>query len=229
MGVAKPAVAAAQQHPALPRPGKVGDHRLAVLAEDLRPHRHAQHEFAAARAGAVAAGAAAPVRRAEMLLVTIVDQRVEIVLGDDHDSAALAAVAAVRATELDEFLAPKAHRAAPAVAALHIDLALVEKFRHGAVQMRRAEVNKKGSGEPLPVSPLYGELAIRRGFRHAGRTEMNMRPPSPLWNLTAPSITANSVWSRPMPPTCAPGWNLRCRAARTMMLPETTISPPEFL
>src|ERR1700683_5214175 len=40
-------------------------------------------------------------------------------------------------------------------------------------------------------------------------------------------MSANSVWSRPMP-TSPPGWNLVPRW-RTMMLPGTTISPPNFL
>src|ERR1700683_2026984 len=40
-------------------------------------------------------------------------------------------------------------------------------------------------------------------------------------------MSANSVWSRPMP-TSPPGWNLVPRW-RTMMLPATTISPPNFL
>src|ERR1700724_3718082 len=40
-------------------------------------------------------------------------------------------------------------------------------------------------------------------------------------------MSANSVWSRPMP-TSPPGWNLVPRW-RTMMLPATTASPPNFL
>src|SRR5262249_19544494 len=40
-------------------------------------------------------------------------------------------------------------------------------------------------------------------------------------------MTAKIVWSRPSP-TCDPGWNLVPRW-RTMMLPATTASPPNFL
>jgi hypothetical protein len=128
MLIAEPAIAAAQQCPALPGAREVGDHRLAVLGDHLGPDRHTQHKVIAAGTGAVAPRAATTVGRAEMLLIAIVDQRVEIVLRDDDDVAALAAVTAVRPAELDEFLAPKAQRTGATVAALHVDLALVEKF-----------------------------------------------------------------------------------------------------
>ncbi len=64
----------------------------------------------------------------EMLLVAIVDQRVEAVDGLHPDIAAAAAIAAVRSAELDEFLAPERHRAGAAVAGADIDFGLVEKF-----------------------------------------------------------------------------------------------------
>jgi hypothetical protein len=41
MGIAKPAIAAAQQNPALTDTSHVGEQCLAVLAEDLRADRHA--------------------------------------------------------------------------------------------------------------------------------------------------------------------------------------------
>ena len=71
-----------------------------------------------------------PRLRLEVLLVAVVDQRVEA--GDrlDHDVAALAAVAAVRAAELDEFLAPERHAAVAARAGRDIDLGFIEEF-HG--------------------------------------------------------------------------------------------------
>ena len=71
-----------------------------------------------------------------MLLVAIVDQRVEAVGAFDHDVAAAAAVAAVGAAELDEFLAPERDAARPAVAGAHIDPGLIEEF-HGAVSSGR--------------------------------------------------------------------------------------------
>ena len=79
---------------------------------------------------AVLAHAAAAALRLEMLLVAVVDQRVEAVDGLDDHVAAAPAVAAVRAAELDEFLAAERHAAVPAVAGADIDLGLVEEF-HG--------------------------------------------------------------------------------------------------
>ena len=66
----------------------------------------------------------------EVLLVAVVDQRVEAVDRLDHDVAAAAAVAAARAAELDELLAPERDAAVAAVAGADIDLGFVEEF-HG--------------------------------------------------------------------------------------------------
>ena len=85
-------------------------------------------------AGAVRAGAAAAVLGPEMLLIAVIDQRVQIVGGHEDDVAALAAVAAVGPAELDELLAAKAHRAAAAVAAFQVDLALIEELHRFVVQ-----------------------------------------------------------------------------------------------
>src|SRR5205814_4297330 len=95
---------------------------------------------------------AAPVLGPQMLLIAIIDQRVQVFRCDQDDVAALAAHAAIRAAELDEFLAAKAHRAAPAVAALQIDLALIEEF-HRSLQ------TKKGSGWAAPLA--FGRLGKR--------------------------------------------------------------------
>ena len=69
--------------------------------------------------------------RLEVLLVAIVDQRVEAVDDFDDDIAAAAAIAAVGAAELDELLAPEADAAGAAVARADIDLGLVEEFHDG--------------------------------------------------------------------------------------------------
>src|SRR5262249_10901391 len=66
----------------------------------------------------------------EVLLVAVVDQRVEAVDAFGDDVAAAPAVAAVRPAELDEFLAPERHASGAAVAGADIDLGLIEKL-HG--------------------------------------------------------------------------------------------------
>ncbi len=97
-----------------------------------------QDEIVAVRAGALAPGARPAVWRPEMLPIAVVDQGVEIVRRGKDDVAALAAVTAVGAAELDEFLAAKARGPAPAVTTLQIDFALVEKL------------HLPGSTRPLP-------------------------------------------------------------------------------
>jgi hypothetical protein len=80
---------------------------------------------------AILAHAAAAVLGSEMLLIAIVDQRIEAVDRDRDDVATLAAVAAVRAAELDELFAPERYAAVAAVAGTDLDLGLVQEL-HGS-------------------------------------------------------------------------------------------------
>jgi hypothetical protein len=73
---------------------------------------------------------------AEMLLVAVVDQRVQPVDRLDPDVAAAAAVATVRSAELDELLAPERDRASAAIAGADIDFCLVEKLHFGLLRGR---------------------------------------------------------------------------------------------
>ena len=130
MGIAEAAVAALREHDALADRGEIGEQRLLVLVEDLRADRHLQHHVLAAGAVAVLAHAVAARPGLEMLLVAVVDQRVEAVDRLDDDVAAAAAVAAAGAAELDELLAPERDAAVAAVAGANIDLGFVEEF-HG--------------------------------------------------------------------------------------------------
>ena len=97
-------------------------------------------DVVAAGAGAVAAHAVAAVLRLEMLLVAVVDERVEAVDAFGPDVAAAAAVAAVGSAELDELLAAEGDRAVPAVAGADIDLGLIEKFHASAVRVLTARL-----------------------------------------------------------------------------------------
>ena len=60
--------------------------------------------------------------------VAEVDQRVEVAVGHRIDAAAAPAVAAVRAAEGDEFLAPEARAAVAAVAGGDVDRGFVDEF-----------------------------------------------------------------------------------------------------
>ena len=112
----------------LPDLGQVGEQRLAVFLIDLRAGRHLHEDVLAVRAVAVLAHAGPAVLRREVLLVAVVDQRVEPVDGRDDHVAAAPAVTAVRPAELDELLAAERDAAVSAVAGADIDLGLIKKF-----------------------------------------------------------------------------------------------------
>ena len=80
------------------------------------------------RAGAVLAHAVRALLRLEVLLIAIVDQRVQIVRRLQDDVPAAPAVAAVRPAEFDELLAPEADATGTAVAGLQIELGLIQKL-----------------------------------------------------------------------------------------------------
>src|SRR5690606_23790407 len=104
------------------------DQRLIVFLIDLGTHRHLHHHIRALGAGAVAAHAVHAGLGAEMLLVAIVDQRVQAVDGFQPDIAATAAIAAIRPAEFDEFFAAKRDAAGAPVAGADINFGLIEKF-----------------------------------------------------------------------------------------------------
>ena len=95
------------------------------------------------RPGLVRAGAVAAFFGAEMLGIAEIDQGIEVFHGLENDIAAFAAIAAIRATELDELLAAERDDAIPAIAGFEIDFRLIKKF-HGALNEKRP-----GSARPL--------------------------------------------------------------------------------
>ena len=139
--IAEAAIAAARERRALPDRGEIGEQRLAVLLVDLRAGRHLEQEVGAAGAMAILAHAAAAVLGGVMLLVAVVDQRVEPFDRLRDDVAALAAIAAVRPAVLDEFLAAERHAAVAAVARADIDLGFVEEFHGHSVSVKQQPRN----------------------------------------------------------------------------------------
>ena len=128
MRIAETAVAAASKDNTLAALGEIGEKRLAVFFIDLRADRHLEHGVGAVRAVAVLAHAGTAILCEKVLLVTIVDQRVEAVDRFGDDITALAAVAAVRAAVFNEFLTPECHAAVAAVAGADIDLGFIEEL-----------------------------------------------------------------------------------------------------
>src|SRR6476660_6807522 len=132
MRVAEPAIATFGEGEFFPERGKIVDQRLAIVVEHLGAHRHLEHHGLAVGAVAVLAHAVGALLGLEMLLIAIVDQRVQSVDRFDDDIAATAAIAAAWSAELDILLAAERHAAVAAVAGADIDFCLVKEF-HGSI------------------------------------------------------------------------------------------------
>src|SRR5690606_32328713 len=128
MQVAETAIAALGKTIALADFGNVADERFVVFLENLRADRHFEDNVVALAAGHVAAHAMHAGLGPEMLLVAIIDQRVEAVNGLHPHIAAASAVAAVWTAEFEKFLAAERNRPRPAIAGADIDLCLIEKL-----------------------------------------------------------------------------------------------------
>src|SRR5262245_2827583 len=129
--IAKTTIAALGDQHALPDRGEIGQQGLVVLVKDLRAGRYLEHDVGTARAGAIAAHAMATRLGLEVLLVAIVDQRVQAVDAQRNHVTATPSIAAVRTAEFNELLAPKRHTAVSARAGADVDLGLIEEL-HGA-------------------------------------------------------------------------------------------------
>src|SRR6185312_7909410 len=114
IGVAEAAIAALGDGEALADLGEIGEQGLAVLLVDLGANRHLHDLVFAVGAVPILAHAVAAALGLEMLLVAIIDERIELRDRLDDDVAAVAAVAAVWHAELDELLAAERRAAVPA-------------------------------------------------------------------------------------------------------------------
>ncbi len=135
--VAPAAVAAARQQDALAGEREVRDDGFPILVEDLGADRNPQHHVFGALAGALLPRPALAVLREEMLLVAIVDQRVQPLDRLDPDVATLAAVTPVRPAEFDELLASEADAAVAARPRTDVDARDIEELHGNASDARR--------------------------------------------------------------------------------------------
>ncbi len=143
MRIAEPAIAAFGEGEFFAKHGEIVDQRFAILVEYLCADRHLEHHRLAIGAMAVLAHAAGALLRLEVLLIAIVDQRVQSIDRLDDDVAATAAIAAARSAELDILLTPERHAAVAAVAGADIDFCLVKEFHW--IQVRQG----RRCGNPL--------------------------------------------------------------------------------
>src|SRR5665213_1885091 len=128
MRIAEAAIAAFGQHEFFAERREIVDQRFAILVEYLGADRHLQSDRLAVGAMAVLAHAIGALLRLKMLLIAIVDQRVQSVDHLDDDVAAAAAIAAGGAAELDILLAAERHATVTAVAGADKDLGFIEEF-----------------------------------------------------------------------------------------------------
>ena len=202
IGVAEAAIAAGGDAEALADMGEVADQRLVVLGEDLGAGRHLQRHVGALGAVAVAAHAVHAGLGLEVLLVAIVDQRVEA--GDrlDPDVAAAAAVAAVRSPELDEFLAAERYRAGTAVAGADIDLGLVEELHRVVifrlVPSRRCSRSLIAAGRRMETGWPYPPASAARLLAKITFDVASGMPnfETVTWLATVPSASAVIWWRK---------------------------------
>jgi hypothetical protein len=131
LGVAASAEAALRDEHALVVSGEVRD--LRELLSRALVHDgtdgNGQLDGVALRSGAVRSFAVAPAAGAERFLEAVIEERVEIGLGDEVHRPAIAAIAAVRSAARDELLAPEADTPAAAMAGGNVDVYFVDK-RH---------------------------------------------------------------------------------------------------
>ena len=137
----------------------------------------------------------------------------------------MATIAAIRAAEGNEFLAPEAGRAAPAVARLHAQRCFVDEFHPASLPINKDPGAWPGSRDRnhSRISRRSPPPSARRAAR--SRTCAGLRPCG--GRRRGPGLSANSVWSVPTP-TFAPG-RIFVPRWRTMMLPASTCSPPKTL
>ena len=97
--------------------------RYRIKLAHNRAKRHAKHKIRAVRA--VPAGAF-PVYAScgfKVMLISVINERRELWVGDNDNIASMSAVSAVRPAFGDECLTPKRHTTGAAIATLDIDMA----------------------------------------------------------------------------------------------------------
>src|SRR5688572_3279354 len=109
MRVAETAIASPGDAHLLADRRQIGDWRFIVLLVNLRSCRHLEHDIPGIGPSPKPPHPMAAGGRLEMLLVAVVNQGVATIDGFNPDIAALAAIAAVRATAFYELLAPERH------------------------------------------------------------------------------------------------------------------------
>ena len=146
--------------------GQVGDDKAALGVLDDRPQRHLDDEVLGILAVAEACAALAALVGGVLALITEVHQSGEVVVHDEDDVAAPAAVAAVRAAGGHELLTMEAHSAVAALAGMEPDGGDVDKI--GLCCHTGPPVLRKNSSQRLFSALLFeNNLSVRALARPA--------------------------------------------------------------
>jgi len=122
--------------------GQVTDDLLGRRIDHRGAHGDRQHQVFALGAGALGAPALLTVLRSETSGVTVIDQGVQVDVGFEPDRPAIAAVTAIGATLLDEFLPAETHHAVAAVTRFYVYGYFIDEF-HLDLPRSRAAANKE--------------------------------------------------------------------------------------
>ncbi len=145
LGVAAPTPPTGGRQPAIAVAKQFGEQLAAVEVGHHGALGHRDLDRRPALAVLVLALAVHPVVGAAVRMVAERQQGRHVVVGDEPDVAALAAVAAVRAAHHDRALASERHAARAAITAAHVELAFVDELGH----------QRNATGHPQPRSVCF--------------------------------------------------------------------------
>ena len=205
--IAPAAFAALGQHFGLAVFGQIGQDFAARVVDDQGADRHAQVDVIGALAIAICATARLAIASLVHFGEAEIDERVDIAVGDCPNGAALAAIAAIGTAERPEFFTAERGAAVAAIARDDFDFCFVDKLHNfAAIKLKRLYLGQSLSIEGLRLTSCdHGGANWRPAMNYAGTaalgtTVTNCFEPAPLTtNFTLPAISANKVWSLPMP------------------------------
>ena len=168
-----------RHHQALTGTSQVADDFLGGSVDHRGTDRHWQDQVLALGTGTLGTAAPLAILRLETTRVAVVDQGVEVFVGLEEYRAAVATVAAVGATLLDELLATKAHHAVTAVAGFYKYRNFVDEFHWvashrsgGLVNTGIQDIQKQKS--PVARQGFFSEQRLRQSRR--SRSDGRKRP-----------------------------------------------------
>ena len=110
--------------------GEVTDDFLCTCIDHCRADRNTQLQILTLTARAICAATIGATLRVKMTGVAVVNQRVEVLVGDHVDRATITTITTVRTTVLDEFLTTETHATVTTVACFYFDRYFINKLHN---------------------------------------------------------------------------------------------------